>query len=101
MTLARVLPFALLTLSGCVPTSENAGTEQNVPDHSGNCDASTLDYAVGKTLTKELEARLKSEAKASVVRIAPHDGAITMDYNPVRLNIFTGKTGNIIRINCG
>ena len=101
MTLARVLPFALLTLSGCIPTSQNAGADQNEPELSGNCDASTLDYAVGKTLTKEFEARLKSQAKASVVRIAPNDGAITMDYNPVRLNIFTDKTGNIVRINCG
>lgn len=101
MKLALMLPLSLVALSGCIPAVENAEAGQNPPELSGSCDASGLAYAVGKTLTQELEAKLKSEAKASVVRVAPHDGVITMDYSPARLNIFTDEASKIIRINCG
>lgn len=101
MKLALMLPFALASLSGCIPAAENADAGQNPPELSGSCNANGLAYAVGKTLNRELEAKLKSDAKASVVRVAPHDGVITMDYSPARLNIFTDEASKIIRINCG
>ncbi|HMS19595.1 I78 family peptidase inhibitor [uncultured Sphingorhabdus sp.] len=101
MKLALFLPIALASLSGCIPAAENAEAGQNPPELAGSCDASGLAYAVGKTLTQELETKLKKEAKASMVRVAPHDGVITMDYSPARLNIFTDEASKIIRINCG
>lgn len=91
----------MLALTGCIPSAENADANQTTPEPTGSCDASKLDYAVGKTLTAEFEAKLKSEAKASVVRVAPHDGMITMDYSPARLNIFVDDAKKIIRIDCG
>ncbi|HEX4874116.1 MAG TPA: I78 family peptidase inhibitor [Sphingorhabdus sp.] len=99
----KALAGSLLTLalSGCIPSAENAEAGQTSAEPTGSCDASKLDYAVGKTLTAEFEAKLKNEAKASVVRVAPHDGMITMDYSPARLNIFIDETKKIIRINCG
>ena len=99
--LAAALPFALAALSGCIPSAENTEAGPNPPELTGSCDASGLAYAVGQTLTTEIEAKLKIEAKASVVRVAPHDGVITMDYSPARLNIFTDEASKIIRINCG
>lgn len=91
----------MVTLASCAPAKENAEAKQNPTELNGACDASSLGYAVGKTLTTELEAKLKSEAKASLVRVAAHDGAITMDFSPARLNIFIDNVRKIIRIDCG
>lgn len=96
-----LFPLSYATLSGCIPSAENVESAQTPPELTGSCDAGGLDYAVGETITKKFEARLKGAAKASVVRIAPHDGVITMDFNPARLNIFTDNAGKIIRISCG
>ncbi len=101
LAMALALPLALVSLSGCIPATENAEAGQIPPEQAGSCDAAGLEHAVGKILNSEFEAKLKSDAKASVVRVAPHNGAITMDYNPVRLNIFIDDARKIIRINCG
>ena len=101
MALALPLALTIVSLSGCIPATENAEAGQIPPEQAGSCDAAGLDHAVGKTLNSEIEAKLKSDAKASVVRVAPHNGAITMDYNPVRLNIFIDDARKITRINCG
>lgn len=93
------LPIALL--SACIPTAENAEAVDNPPEFAGACDAGGLDYAVGKILTSDLESKLKSEAKAAKVRVAAHDGMISMDYSSERLNIFIDEARKIIRINCG
>jgi hypothetical protein len=52
-------------------------------------------------LTPELEQQMQKEAGAAMVRAAPQDGVITMDYNPGRLNIFHDDKNIIVRVNCG
>lgn len=101
MKLIPTCAFLPIALAGCIPSAENAETGPTAPEPTGSCDSSKLDYAAGTKLTPELEARLKSEAKAALVRVAPHDGMITMDYSAARLNIFIDETRTIIRINCG
>lgn len=99
--IALAFSLSIVSLTGCIPVAENAEAGQAPPELAGSCDASGLDYAIGKTLTNELEAKLKSEAKAAIVRVASHDGVITMDFSPARLNIFIDETRKIIRLNCG
>lgn len=97
-----IAAFALpALLAGCMPYAENVENGQAPPESSGLCNADKLDHAVGQKLTADLEARLKREARAELVRVAPHDGAITMDHSPARLNIFIDEARKIIRINCG
>lgn len=97
-----IMAFALpALLVGCIPHAENMEGGQVPPELSGLCNTDKLGHAIGQKLTADLEARLKSEARAALVRTAPHDGAITMDYNPARLNIFVDDTRKIVRINCG
>lgn len=101
------LAAALVALGACVPaadkseSSPTAETPAGQPERVNACDASKLDHAVGQMLTADLQKKLQAEAKAEVVRVAPHNGAITMDYNASRLNIFVDDAKNIIRINCG
>lgn len=101
------LAAAMIALTACAPTAEKsespstAETPAGQPELADACDASKLDHAVGQMLTSDLQKKLQGEAKAEIVRVALHDGAITMDYSPSRLNIFVDDAKNIIRINCG
>jgi Peptidase inhibitor I78 family len=101
------LAGVLVALGACAPAADKsestpaAETPAGQPELANACDASKLDDAVGQMLTVELQKKLQGEAKAEIVRVAPHDGAITMDYNHSRLNIFVDDAKNIIRINCG
>ncbi|MBK7162456.1 MAG: hypothetical protein IPH79_08175 [Sphingomonadales bacterium] len=101
------LAGVLVALGACAPAADKsestpaAETPVGQPELANACDASKLDDAVGRMLTADLQKKLQAEAKAEVVRVAPHNGAITMDYNASRLNIFVDDAKNIIRINCG
>ena len=101
------LATVLVALGACVPAADKSESSAATEATAGQlelanaCDASKLDHAVGQMLTADLQKKLQAEAKAEVVRVAPHNGAITMDYNASRLNIFVDDAKNIIRINCG
>jgi hypothetical protein len=107
MTMKAMLaiPVAILAagLMACVPQAEaeQASGETAAPPVDGSCTATGLDRHIGKTLTPALEKQMKTEAGAAMVRTAPHDGVITMDYNPGRLNIFHDDKNIILRVNCG
>jgi Peptidase inhibitor I78 family len=100
-------PIAIFLLStvitGCVPKAD-AGRVSSNAEAAGQavlCNSSKLDHYIGASLTRDLGEHMKKEAGASILRVAPHDGVITMDYSPSRLNIFIDKAQIIIRINCG
>lgn len=100
-----VLPSAILAagLLACIPKADagQASGEATAPDVGGACAANGLDKHIGKVLTPQLEQQIKRESGAAMVRTAPHDGVITMDYNSARLNIFHDDKKVIVRMNCG
>lgn len=102
LKLSTLAPVSIF-LAACVPATDRAGDAGAgyPPSVIASCDASQVNDSVGKTLTADLQDRLKSDAKAEIVRVALHDGAITMDYNSARLNIFIDSARKIVRINCG
>lgn len=87
--------------SACAPKVEKAIEEAAPPALTESCVADRVQYAIGQTLTSDLQAKLKSQAGAEIVRVADQNGAITMDYSPFRLNIFTDAAKKIVRIDCG
>jgi hypothetical protein len=99
------IPVAMLAtgLMACIPKADagQVSAEPAASDLDGNCIATGLDKHIGKTLTPELEKQMKKEAGTAMVRTGPHDGVITMDYNPGRLNIFHNDKKVIVRVNCG
>jgi Peptidase inhibitor I78 family len=107
MTMKAVLtiPVAILAagLMSCIPKADgeqvSGGTGE--PVSSGTCSSTGLDKYVGKTLTPQLEKQMQKEAGAALVRTAPQDGVVTMDYNAARLNIFHDDKNVIVRVNCG
>ncbi len=96
-----------LSLAGCIPNAPKSQTESSstppndMADLKGACSTKGIDNAIGKTLTPELIASLKMQAKADTVRVAPQNGMITMDFSPLRLNIFHDDKDVIVQINCG
>ncbi|MFK1310920.1 I78 family peptidase inhibitor [Pseudomonas aeruginosa] len=71
------------------------------PAADGRCDANAVQAYVGKQASAAIVEEARRAAGAEVARaLRPHD-AVTMDYNPRRLNIDVDDTLVIKRLSCG
>ena len=94
-------PFALL-----IPLGLAACVEIEIPPYPGDippplppedrCGAPDLQFLRGQP-----ETVLQTMKFGVPVRIIQPGMAVTMDYNPTRLNIEIDESGNIFRISCG
>jgi hypothetical protein len=94
-------PFALL-----IPLGLAACVEAESPPYPGDmpppmppedsCGAPDLQFLRGQP-----ETVLQTMKFGVPVRIIQPGMAVTMDYNPTRLNIEIDESGNIFRISCG
>ncbi|HCW0465416.1 TPA: hypothetical protein OW393_004809 [Pseudomonas aeruginosa] len=100
-------------LAGCSSNGDSPSTEgANVatgsasapaatPAADGRCDANAVQAYVGKQASAAIVEEARRAAGAEVARaLRPHD-AVTMDYNPRRLNIDVDDTLVIKRLSCG
>lgn len=92
----RPLPFAaaLLALTACTVETPAEPPEEPAPETA--CGANELQYLVGQPQTALAGLRLP----ASTRFIGPNT-AVTMDYNPERLNIRYNERGIIVEVYCG
>jgi hypothetical protein len=88
-----VLGLLFLGLAGCV--SEPVLTPPPI-DMTENCGAEALQNLVGKP-----KSVLDTMTFAQPVRVIGPGMAVTMDYNPQRLNINYDKKDIIISLTCG
>jgi hypothetical protein len=88
--LAPALALSLLALTACIPVTEP------MPDPPATCGADGLQGLIGQS-----EAVLATMRFAQPIRIIRPGMAVTMDYNPNRLNIEVDGFGQIIRVSCG
>ncbi|HBO3685797.1 TPA: hypothetical protein L4T35_005819 [Pseudomonas aeruginosa] len=100
-------------LAGCSSNGDGPSTEgarvatgsasapAATPAADGRCDASAVQAYVGKQASAAIVEEARRAAGAEVARaLRPHD-AVTMDYNPRRLNIDVDDTLVIKRLSCG
>ncbi|HBN8205118.1 TPA: hypothetical protein VAK90_005119 [Pseudomonas aeruginosa] len=93
-------------LAGCSsngdgPSTEGASAPAATPAADGRCDANAVQAYVGKQASAAIVEEARRAAGAEVARaLRPHD-AVTMDYNPCRLNIDVDDTLVIKRLSCG
>ena len=95
MTVIQLLLAGLsaATLAGCV---QIAGTTGGGPEEGGTCGAAGYHHLVGEDRSVAEELRLVQPH-----RIYGEDEAVTMDYDPDRLNFVIGGDGNIAEVRCG
>ena len=93
-----LLPFA----AACATTT---GMEQDDPlparPPAGECDASSVQDAIGQKATAELGAHLLELTGARTLRWVPPRTAVTMDFRPDRLTVSYNDDMVIERISCG
>ncbi|HCT4581380.1 TPA: hypothetical protein OTZ00_004410 [Pseudomonas aeruginosa] len=100
-------------LAGCSSNGDSPSTEgasvatgsasapAATPAADGRCDANAVQAYVGKQASAAIVEEARRAAGAEVARaLRPHD-AVTMDYNPRRLNIDVDVTLVIKRLSCG
>lgn len=81
----------LLALAACEPL-----VVVPVPGTPDTCGAAALQTLIGQPVSV-----LDTTRFSQPVRIIPPGTAVTMDYNPARLNIETDAQGRITRVYCG
>ncbi|WP_436593131.1 I78 family peptidase inhibitor [Pseudomonas aeruginosa] len=109
---SSALVLAVL-LTGCSSNGDGPSTEgasvatgsasapAATPAADGRCDANAVQAYVGKQASAAIVEEARRAAGAEVARaLRPHD-AVTMDYNPRRLNIDVDDTLVIKRLSCG
>ncbi|EMO9597481.1 hypothetical protein CJU13_26500 [Pseudomonas aeruginosa] len=109
---SSALVLAVL-LAGCSSNGDGPSTEgasvatgsasapAATPVADGRCDANAVQAYVGKQASAAIVEEARRAAGAEVARaLRPHD-AVTMDYNPRRLNIDVDDTLVIKRLSCG
>ncbi|WP_253265503.1 I78 family peptidase inhibitor [Pseudomonas aeruginosa] len=100
-------------LAGCSSNGDGPSTEgasvatgsasapAATPAADGRCDANAVQAYVGKQASAAIVEEARRAAGAEVApALRPHD-AVTMDYNPRRLNIDVDDTLVIKRLSCG
>ncbi|WP_172297496.1 I78 family peptidase inhibitor [Pseudoruegeria sp. HB172150] len=85
-----VVATAAGLLAGC---TEKATMPDGSPD---TCGASQYQYLMGAT-AQEVEAIEFTQP----VRVIPHDGIVTLDFNEKRLNFNLSEAGIVEMISCG
>lgn len=101
----HLIPLGLIALAGCANAEREAPyTTEKMPTAKAGgfeCNADSVQYAIGQKTSVALAQELMSKAGASVLRWIPPHSAVTMDYSPVRLNISYDDAMVIDRITCG
>lgn len=86
---------------GASVATGSASAPAATPVADGRCDANAVQAYVGKQASAAIVEEARRAAGAEVARaLRPHD-AVTMDYNPRRLNIDVDDTLVIKRLSCG
>jgi hypothetical protein len=99
-------PLGLLTplfLAACsiAPPIQPADPKVPPPPTQAGCRADDAGFAIGQALTTPLLEEARQRAGAGSVRALRPDQAVTLEYNPARLNLDVDATGKVTRVRCG
>jgi len=93
--------IAGLAVAGCTAAPPPQLSERPVREAADRCDASGVQEHLGHTASAQAGAVLLAATGSAIVRWAPPDAALTMDYRPDRLTISYDDEMVITRIQCG
>lgn len=93
-----VLPVALLAACSTAPAAQTP-VHGETPGHT--CVTDGTDQFIGQTRSDATGAEIKRVSHAAVLRWAPPDVALTMDYRADRVTVHLDAANKIVKINCG
>lgn len=96
MKLVGVLA-SILAITGCAnaPPTASMGASEAV------CRAAGAQAVLGRPFNDMTEAEALRASGGLRTRVIPPGGVVTMDHDPMRLNIELDAAGNIRRMRCG
>ncbi|WP_294322141.1 I78 family peptidase inhibitor [uncultured Sphingomonas sp.] len=89
--------IAALALGACMTTKPS----DSPPALADSCDTSILAGMVGKPFSAAVEAEAKKQSGLTNVRVIRPGMAVTMDFQPGRLNIDLDEKGVVTGFRCG
>lgn len=98
---------ALAALAGCAGLGTPggpgaAGGPGSAPAAPvASCDAAAAQFALGQSFGPALERELRTRSGASIVRWLSPGQAVTMEFNPARLNLTLDGRSRITKAACG
>ena len=72
-----------------------------VPAPQPECSAAGARFAVGQTLSPQLEAAARTRANATVSRVLRPGQAVTLEFNAARLNLEVDARSRVTSVRCG
>lgn len=92
---------AATVLTGCAGLGDPGGMGGAPAAPPATCNAAAAQFAVGQSFGPALERELRTRSGASVVRWLSPGQAVTMEFNPARLNLTLDDRSRITKAGCG
>lgn len=91
---------ALGALTGCAapPAQPEAAPP---PQLAGTCEAQAAQFAVGMAYGEALADEVRRKSGARTSRVLRPGMAVTMEYDPGRINLAVDAAQRVTRVNCG
>lgn len=90
---------ATVALAGCAGMGGLPGAMPGAAP--ATCDAAAAQFAVGQSFGPTLERDVRARSGASIVRWLNPGQAVTMEFNPARLNLTLDGRSRITKVACG
>ncbi|MCA3510020.1 MAG: hypothetical protein IOC80_00415 [Rhodobacter sp.] len=88
--------FCLMALSACAGPAPARTASPVPPAAEDTCGAAGLASLVGQPLS-----RFNAQARQGPARVIRPGQPVTMDYNPLRLNVLLDADGRMVAFRCG
>ena len=99
--LQLLLGPALLAVSLSACATPPAGDPPKGDAPPGLCNASTLEWTIGRPATEQLVHEAQQQSGAKTVRVLKPGQMVTMEYSDQRLNIYVDAANKVERYGCG
>lgn len=83
------------------PVAARPAAPLPAPVPQPECSAAGGRFAVGQTLSPQLEAAARNRANATVSRVLRPGQAVTMEFNAARLNLEVDARSRVTAVRCG
>ena len=95
----KITLFAPALVAACSTAPAAPVVHGETPGHT--CQEAGTDALIGRMRTDETEAAIKHATNAAVLRWAPPNVMLTMDYRADRATAWLGPDSKITKIRCG